>query len=307
MIIISMGAQHPDPAPVLRTRLQSDLPVLPPAQRRLATFLLDNFRSASDLGIADLAEEAGVSMGTIAQLSRRLGVRGYQELRLALAREAVTLTTSGEPAWLLGLDEASPEAPDDVRDAVVQVFGAGLEALRQSARGLDRGALQRTVEHLARARRVEWVGAATASLVAQEGALKLRKLGIDALAHADGHQQQMSAALLGPEDVLMAVSHSGRTRDVLRSARLAREGGAHLVAITGAGRSPLAATAHDVLATVAHDTAFQVEPMASTVVQLAVVQLLFLMLLERGGAAAQERLSRTQHAVVPQLVEGRRW
>src|SRR3972149_4217493 len=93
-----------DSPTALRTRLGADLPGLPPAQRRLATYVLENFATASDLGIADLAGEAGVSIGTISLLCRRLGVRSYQDLRLTLAREAVTVASFGDRGALLALE-----------------------------------------------------------------------------------------------------------------------------------------------------------------------------------------------------------
>jgi DNA-binding MurR/RpiR family transcriptional regulator len=115
----------------------------------------------------------------------------------------------------------------------------------------------------------------------------------------------MSAALLAGADALVAVSHSGRTDDVLRSVRLARDGGARVIAITGAGPSPLERMADVVLSTVSYDTAFQIEPMASAIAELSVVQLLFLLLLERGEATAQGSLERTQAAVETMHTKGR--
>jgi DNA-binding MurR/RpiR family transcriptional regulator len=194
---------------------------------------------------------------------------------------------------------------DPLEHAVHRVVGAAIEALEETAGRLDRGALARTLDLLARGGRVEWVGVGTAGLVAAEGALKLRKVGISAVAHFDGHQQAMSAALLGPSDTLIAVSHSGRTTDVLESVRLAQEGGAQVVAITGLGRSPLSELADVVLATASNDTGFQVEPMASAIAELGVVQVLFLLLLERGGAAAENRLALTQTALETRHLKGR--
>jgi RpiR family carbohydrate utilization transcriptional regulator len=289
---------------VLRSKLVGDLPALPRAQKRLAIYLLENVATASDLGITDLAEEAGVSTGTIALLCRRLGLRGYQDLRLAWAREAVTVASVGG-GKILALQSAEDAEPDSTKFAILRVFGANTEALVETAQHLDEGALDLAAAWLASAHRVEWVGAGTASLVAAEGALKLRKLGIDAVAHAGSHQQSMSAAVLNETDVLVAVSHSGRTADVLRCVQLGREAGAQIVAITGAGHSPIESLADIVLATVSYDTAFQVEPMASTIVELSVVQLLFLLLLERGGPRAHEQLARTQAAVEPQRTNGR--
>lgn len=288
----------------LYARVVAEIPHLPAAQKRLAGYLVRNLATASDLSITDLADEAGVSVGTVSQLYRRLGMRGYQDLRLGWAREAVTASGAGS-GGLFDLQPSNGVAPGPVDDAITRVFGASTQAQIETAQHLDRAAVDQAVTTIAGARRVEWVGVATAGLVAAEGAFKLRKLGIDAVCFTDSHQQSMSAALLTDVDAVVAVSHSGRTDDVLRSARLARDSGARVIAITGAAPSPLQRMADVVLSTVSYDTAFQIEPMASTTAELAVVQLLFLLLLERGGAGAQASLERTQTAVESTHTKGR--
>lgn len=284
----------------LRSRLQEGYGDLAPAQRRLASFLLDNFASASDYTIKDLADAAGVSIGTISQLCRRLGLRGYQDLRLTLARETVMLEASADRHR-----PALPPGPSEAARAAERIFGAAIEALADTAAQADLGAFGAAVSALAAARRIECVGIGTAGLVAQEAALKLRKLGLDAVAHPDAHVQAMSAALLDPGDVLLAISHSGRTIDTLRTTRVAHDGGATVIAITRRGRSPLAEATDIRLATVTSDAGFQVEPTTSTIAALAIVDVLFVMLLERGAEAAEEQLYRTQAAVEERYVSGR--
>lgn len=288
----------------LHARVVAALPTLPAAQKRLAEYLLRNLSTASDLSITDLAEEAAVSVGTVSQFYRRLGMRGYQDLRLGWAREAVTASAAGSGS-LLGLQPSVGKTQGAMEDAIAHVFGANTQAQIETAQRLDRTAVEAAITTISTARRVEWVGAATAGLIAAEGALKLRKLGIDSVCHSGSHQQSMSAALLTSADAIVAVSHSGRTDDVLRSVRLARDAGARVIAITGLAPSPLVQIADVVLSTVSYDTAFQIEPMASTVAELGVVQLLFLLLLERGGATAQTRLERTQAALESTHTKGR--
>lgn len=294
-----MLAPRIDPGAGVRSRLRSEFGDLTPTQRRLAAFLLDNLGAASDYTITDLAEAAGVSIGTISQLCRRLGLKGYQDLRLGLARDAVVL----EAAALEGTPTPR-EGDPAVTGAVARVFGSAREALADTATRLDPAAVAAAVERLATARRIECVGVATSSLVAFEAALKLRKLGLDSVAHADAHQQAMSAALLDGRDALLAISHSGRTTDTLKAAGLAKANGATLIVISGQRRSPLAGAADILLVAESTDTGFQVEPMASTLASLAIVQTLFLVLLERPGGA-EERLTRTQAAVEDRHITGR--
>lgn len=287
----------------IRVRLVRELDEFSPAQRRLASYLLENISTASDLTITDLADETGVSIGTISALCRRLDLRGYQDLRLGLARDAVIFDGSAA-----GNHNASGHANgtgDPVEDSLVQVFAAGAEALSATAHQLDPRLLERALEMIEGAPQVEWVGVGTAGLVAAEGALKFRKLGFRSASHSDNHQQLMAASMLELSDVLIVVSHSGRTTDVIECARLAKEGGAGVVALTGLGRSPLTELADIVIGTVSSDTAFQVEPMASTLAELAVIQCLFLAALRRGGPEAQDRLARTQKALENRHLKGK--
>jgi DNA-binding MurR/RpiR family transcriptional regulator len=276
---------------------------LSPAQQRLISFLLENLPTVSDLTITELADAAGVSVGTISGLSRRLGLRGYQDLRLTLAREAVLADATETGGHRLEI----PAGPPVIRRAVERAFGHGLESLVSTAVRLDTLAMEQAVEAILSARRVECIGVGTAGLLALEAALKLRKVGVDAVAHADAHVQAMSASLLQPGDVVVAISHSGRTIDTVRAARLALARGATVVAITSEGRSPLADVAFIRLSTTSSDTGFQVEPMASTIAALAVIETLFLAILERAGDEGQERLSRTQAAVEDRHITGRTW
>jgi DNA-binding MurR/RpiR family transcriptional regulator len=286
----------------LRAEIARETPSLPPAQARLATFLLDNFDAASDYTITELAGAAEVSIGTVSQLARRFNLKGYQELRFALAREAV-LSSVGASLGGLRPDEFGDADP--VLAAVDRVLAANSLAIAETRRTIDLDALRRAVELLQSATQIVCVGAGSAAFIAGEGALKLRKLGLPAFAPADSHAQAMAAANLRPTDALMAISHSGRTTDTIHCAEVARARGAAVIAVTGPGRSPLAGRSDVVIETVSYDRGFQVEPMASAVAELSVVQVLFVLLLERGGRPAEEALSRTQWATEGKHVRGK--
>ena len=286
----------------LRARIAHEASELPPAQAKLASFLLGNIDVASDYTITELAEATGVSPGTVSQLSRRFGFRGYQELRLALAREAVlsSVRASGADA---GEHATEDSGPDEV--TVNGLLEANVLALVETKRTLSITAVRAAVDTLVNAAQVECVGAGTAALVAAEAAIKLRKLGVVAYAPTDSHAQVMAAANLHSGDALIAVSHSGRTIDTIRCAELARDSGATVIAVTGPGQSPLAGSADIVIETVSYDQGFQVEPMASAVTGLSVIQVLFVLLLDRKGQAAEDALSRTQQATEDKHVRGR--
>jgi RpiR family carbohydrate utilization transcriptional regulator len=244
----------------------------------LAEVLLERIDVASDYTITDLAVIAGVSNGTISQLCRRLGLSGYRQLRLLLAKESVRAQMD-RGHWALEVSEDDPQIASLARS----VFEANTSALASSARSIRAGEIERAIDLLAQARHVQCVGVGASGLVAAEAALKLREVGVMAVAHADSHAQMMSAALLGKGDVLLAVSPSGRAVDVVKSADLAHAGGAAVVALTGSARSPLTGLADISIVTLAPDAGPDMEERESTVLAVTVIHVIFAALLARGG------------------------
>lgn len=261
------------------------------AERRVASFILGRYNVASDYSITELASAAGVSNGTVSKLCRNVGLAGYSDLRFALARDAVVLQAN-DGATRGAIEVAESPAARAIRDA----FSANIEALTETQKVLDPNALEQAAGLISRAGRVEVVGIASSASIAAEATLKLRKLGVPASFQADSHAQVMSANVLNKSDVLLVFSHSGRTKEVVRSAELAKRRGAKVVAVTGMGDSPLHDFADVVLGFAAHDTAFRVEATASSVAALSIVHALFLMLLIR-HAPALATYQRAQEAV----------
>jgi|GEM_PF-571835 len=265
------------------------------AQQKVATFLLETYDVASGYSITEVARLAGVSSGSVSTLCKSLGMRGYSELRFALARDAVAQQmTEPRPE---GGDPSASKAISAGQRAIRDAFGADLQALAETESALPAADLEEAARLIRAARQVVLAGIASSAVLAAETAIKLRKLGVRAVFDPDSHSQAMAAALLEDADVLLVFSHSGRTIEVLRAARLARQRGASVIAVVGIGASPLFDLADVVLPVVAHDSAYRVEPTASSVAALAIVHALFLLLFSAHGPA-EESYRRSLDAVI---------
>jgi RpiR family carbohydrate utilization transcriptional regulator len=109
--------------------------------------------------------------------------------------------------------------------------------------------------------------------VAHDAQHKFFRLGIHAIAYSDGHMQVMSASLLGPGDSLVIVSNSGRTRDLMDAADIARKHGATVITITASG-SPLASAGHVHLAADHPEGYDKYSPMTSRLLHLMIIDVL---------------------------------
>ena len=153
------------------------------------------------------------------------------------------------------------------------------------------------MDAIAGARRIDVVGIGASGLVALDLQQKLHRIGLMAFGWTDAHAALTAAALTGPSDVLVAISHSGTTTDVLEPLALAVARGATTVGLTNFGGSPLATAAGVVLTTAARELPLRSAATASRIAQLAVVDCLFVGVAQRSYEAAGALLRGTYDAV----------
>jgi RpiR family carbohydrate utilization transcriptional regulator len=253
-------------------RIGAALPALPPAEQRVARLVLTDARAFASLPVGELAARARVSKPTVVRFCRSVGYDGLADFKRKLAGSV----NEGVPFVHRAVDEG--DRPGEIIVKVLDNTVSALLALRNRA---SPGAYERAIELLARAgldkRRIQFWGVGNSGIVAQDAQHKFFRLGVHTSAVSDGHVQVMGATMLGPGDVVVLISNSGRSRDLLDAAEIARRKGASTVLITASG-SPLAATAngstHVLLAADHPEDHDRYSPMVSRVLHLLVIDIL---------------------------------
>lgn len=273
----------------ITTRLRGSLERITGAQRRVAEAILADPAGAAAQTIAELADSASTSQASVVRLARTLGLAGYPELRLALAAEG-------------GRSDVSPPAGDiaegdDLASVVLKMAQLDAQAVQDTAALLDIAELEKAIDALERAPRIDVYGVGASAIVGADLTQKLTRIGRVAVSYGDAHLGLTSAALLKPGDVAVAISNSGNTTDTLDMLRTASRRGATTIAITNSSASPLAREADTALLTSARESAFRSGATASRLAQLVVIDCLFVGLAQRTYAESQAALQATLAAV----------
>lgn len=274
---------------LITVHLRGRLDALRGAQRRVAEAILADPQASASQTIAELAAAAEVSQASVVRLCQTLGLPGYPELRLALAAEG---GRRGEEGPIGDISEG-----DDLASVVSTMALLDARAVRDTADLLDIATLERAIDALAGARRIDIYGVGASAIVGADLAQKLTRIGRVAISYGDAHLGLASAALLEPGDVAVVVSHSGATADTLDMLRTAAARGATTIAVTNFPHSPIATDADHTLVTAARETVFRADATASRLAQLVVVDCLFVGLAHRTFAASQAALEATRLAV----------
>ncbi len=274
-------------------RLRGLKPTLVPSKRRVAAYILRDPARVAQQTITELAVAAQTSETTVLRLCQELGVRGYRELRVALAAESGREQERAE-----GREIGGDIGRDDDLDAIIDTITyTDQQAIADTARNLDRAALAEAVSLTAGARRVDIVGFGASAVVALDLQQKLHRIGLIAYAWHDIHEALTAAALLGPADVAVGVSHTGATLDTIDAIREASARGARTIVLTGVPNSPLAARADVLLVTADRETTFRSGATASRIAALSVVDVLFAAVAQRRYDQAIAALDATRRAV----------
>jgi DNA-binding MurR/RpiR family transcriptional regulator len=276
----------------IAVRLRAILPTLSRSEQRVAAEVLDNPRDVAASTISELAERCGTSETTVIRFCRTLGLSGYPVLRLTLATEAGRADSA--PARVVGSDIGPG---DDLATIVEKIAFADARAVEETATQLDMASLQAVVDALVAAGRIDIYGVGASAFVAMDFQQKLHRIGQIAFAWSDTHIALTSAALLGPGDVAIGVSHTGVTTDTVDALAEARRRGATTVALTNFPRSPITDVADHVLTTAARETTFRSGAMASRLAQLTLVDFLFVGVAQQTYAETRVALEATLDAV----------
>jgi RpiR family carbohydrate utilization transcriptional regulator len=273
----------------LRERIAEVIDRLSPAERRVAELVAADPHATIGATVASLAKSAGVSEPTVVRFCRSLGLDGFADLRLTLARQEGGAPPPPRP-------HRRVEAGTPVAEAAGAVFETAIATLEEVRQALSPALVERAALSLLRAERVEIWGYGASAAVAEDLAHKLFRVCRGVVARSDPHMQAMAAATLDGDAVALCISHTGRSRDLVEVAALAAAAGATVIAITRAG-SPLAAAATQLIpCEVEEDTALHT-PMVSRLAHLVLGDALAVAAALLSPPAAAQRVARMKDAL----------
>jgi RpiR family carbohydrate utilization transcriptional regulator len=246
-------------------RLRALRPDLPPTARRIADYFIDHASDVVHMSVTEVAERTESSEGSVVGLCQQVGARGFQQVKIALARDLV------QPVQFIHEDLTQK---DDLPVVVTKIFNSGLQAMRDTMHALSVPDLARAVTAIRKAKRVEVFGIGSAATIAEDANYRLLRIGIESRVSVDSHIQAITASLCTAKSAVLTISHSGSTIETLTATRLAKEAGATTIVVTNYGRSPILEHADIVLNTMARETQFRTEAMTSRIAQLAVIDAL---------------------------------
>ena len=260
-------------------RIQAIRPVATKTERKLIDRICGiDKKDLIYLSITDLADMLGVAEATILRFCRKLEFKGFQDFKLHLSQDMVT-----ENEEVQGIPQSIAE----------QMTGA----IKETCEQIDYQQCLKIADMIIGSRKVCAFAVGNSTIAAHEAKNRLLKAGINLENSCDVHNQAIITANLSQQDLLILVSVSGSTKDIIHLAEIAKENGTPIVVITNYSKSPLAKFADYLLLSCRKEAAYEGGSLATVVAQSYIIDVLCTAVFERLGNESKRKFIKASTAV----------
>lgn len=212
-----------------KMKLSSVYSTLPPAERKVADFILANPDEATHMVINEIAHHAGVSVPSVTRLARKLGYSGFMDFRVSLASGSSAVSREG----------VRPISHDDSdEDLLTKVMLGHITAIESTLKVLDIKKLAEVAELILSSNRVVWFGVGRCAQLAVNVSDSLCRMGIDSIVIDNREIMPFYATRMGKGDLVFCLTRTGKTAKTLECLHIAKEKGATCVLISNLVTSP---------------------------------------------------------------------
>lgn len=246
------------------------------AEKKVADFILENPEMAVNANVSELANYSGVSDATVIRLCKHIGYEGYYQLKLCLSRDLGRMQV---------LDVDMENVTGDRVSGLFSSFAADLIAI---GKNLERNKLMACVDLIKKCKQVHIVAVGNTSPLAQYLGFRLGRLGVKCTYHMVPEYFMNHVNLADTDDIVIAVSQSGSSKQVVQAMELAKEKGLQIIAITGHEYSPVSRLANALLLSSPDEQSFDFYKSYSRLREMAVIDALLHFVMNEETIAANK-------------------
>lgn len=259
------------------------------AEKRVADYILNHINIVINQSTQTVAEKTNTSPATIVRFSKRLGYEGFTNLKVEIAKNSKSEATTDFTAMI--------ESSDSLETMVYKAEHANINTFNKTYRLLNLTDLDLAIQALTKARRIFVYGVGGAAIGCEDLYHKLLRINVDVVYIEDFHLLLTALTHIQPGDVAIAMSYSGRTRDVIVAQTYAKSKGATTITITSNKKSEVAKQSDYVLMIPREEKEIRLGAIASRFSLLVISDLLYFGMVKQHMVEATQAIIDTRHVL----------
>lgn len=220
------------------SKIKAQFPYYSNVEKKIANKILEEPKKFITYSMAELSKEINVSQGSINNFSKKVSKGGFSNLKLMIAQQL----PQSEEVYFTEVKDG-----DTLKDTLKKAVLGSEKALKNTFVLNHEETLNNAVEKILYAKRIELYGIFRSGIIAKDFSYQLLQLGLPATYVDDVLLSPVSSFMLNEECVVIAISSTGRTKDIIDAVKIAKENGVYVICITAHKSSPLAKLSDSVL------------------------------------------------------------
>jgi DNA-binding MurR/RpiR family transcriptional regulator len=258
-------------------------------EQAIADYILENPSKVSHSSISDLSNELGIADSTFFQFTKKLGYNGFKDFKMAMLMQENDFSA-------ISIHENIQKSDNELTMAQ-KVFDSNMTTLTDTKNLLKEEDLKLAAAMINQSKRLFFFGVGGSEIVATDAYHKFLRSPITVFHSSDYHIQLMEASLLTPDDCGIFISHTGKSRETIELAQVAKNNGAKIIVITSHAASPLAKLGDVVFISISEETEFRSEALASRIAQLSIMDSLYVILMFINRDKAQQSIAKIRRSI----------
>lgn len=259
------------------------------SDRVLIEYIKENIEDVVYKPISQISKESGIGEATITRFSKKMGYSGLHDFKVTLSREISGLKNRN-------IINKSIENDEGVMESARKLFDSNIRILENTFNIIDGNDIEKATDMIINAKKV-FIGIGYSGMTAEDSNYKFSRIGFNCMAIDSSHDMIMMASLMDEDDVVVAISHSGETDEIIKAVNIAKENEARVISVTEDKSSRLRDVSDVSLGYFSGESILETGSISSKLAQFFVIDLVYTQVIKEKSAEVVERKIKTTDAI----------
>lgn len=257
----------------------------------LIEYIKNNIKDVFYKPISQISKESNIGEATITRFSKKMGFNGLQDFKVTLAQEISSLSKNKN------IINSNIENNEPVVDTAKKLLISNINTLESTVDIINGQDIHKSSQLIINAKRIYFVGIGYSGIIAQDSNYKFMRIGLNCVSFDSSHTMIMMASIMEKGDLLIAISHSGETDEIIKTVKLAKENEVDVISITKKKESSLKDISDIHLEYISEETLLETGSISSKLAQIFLIDLIYTQVVKEISSEAIDRKIKTTDAI----------
>lgn len=257
----------------------------------LIEYIKNNIEDVFYKPISQIAKESNIGESTITRFSKKMGFSGLQDFKVTLAQEISSLSKNRN------IINSNIENDEPVIDTAKKLLTTNINTLESTVDIINGAEIHKSAQLIINAKRIYFIGIGYSGIIAQDSNYKFMRIGLNCLSFDSSHTMIMMASIMEKGDLVIAISHSGETEEIIKTVEMAKQNGVDIIAITKKKESSLKSISDIHLEYISEETLLETGSISSKLAQIFLIDLIYTQVVKEKFNEAIDRKIKTTDAI----------